>query len=165
MENQTDIYARAAAELAAVDAQILALEKRRQALRQFVELGQRLFGGTGHADVQLPSLVISATGNASGSFGRPSASTTTRDQSMKARILALCKQALEEKTPRSTRDLLAYVEAAGVEVTGADKPTTVSVILSRAPEFENTRGIGWYLISQKGQTPHDVAASAGSSAA
>ena len=47
MDQGQDIYAKAFAELTGIDAEIAALEKRRMALRQFVELGQRLFASHG----------------------------------------------------------------------------------------------------------------------
>jgi hypothetical protein len=89
-----------------------------------------------------------------------------REASLKARVLALSKQAIQKAGPLSTRELLALIESAGVEVTGADKPTTVSVILSRSDEFKSDRTVGWTLVDpQKELTPQDVGASAGSSTA
>ena len=41
-----DTYSKAKTELAEIDAQIAALQQRRVGLRQFVELGQTLYGET-----------------------------------------------------------------------------------------------------------------------
>ena len=86
---------------------------------------------------------------------------------MKARILGLAEQAIKARGPQSTAALLEFVEAAGVEVTGAHKPTTVSVILSRDDRFKSDRKVGWTLVEpiQKELTPQDARTSAGSSTA
>lgn len=167
MNQTSDIYARAFAELAGIDSEIAALEKRRATLRQFIELGQRLFAERAGADLRAPSPTLQASGGPSTKFGTPTVTTTTREQSLKARVLALAKQAIQERGPQSTADLVAYVEAAGVVVTGAHKPTAVSVILSRSDEFKSDRKLGWVLIdtTQKELTPLDAPTSAGSSTA
>jgi hypothetical protein len=74
---------------------------------------------------------------------------------LKARVLALSKRAIQDHGPQSTNALVAYIEAAGVTVTGAHKPTTVSVILSRSDEFKSDRKVGWVLTepAQKELTP------------
>ena len=157
MDPKSDIYAKAFAELASIDSQIAALENRRSGLRQFVELGQRLFV-TGHAELTAPM----ATVEAGGSLSERPASTTPREQSLKARVLALSKQAIQDRGPQPTSALVEYVEAAGVIITGVHKPTTVSVILSRSAEFKSDRTQGWSLLSPQEKTPQDVTASAGS---
>ena len=157
MDNQTDIYAKAFAELSGIDAEIASLEKRRTVLRQFVDLGQKLYAGRAHADLRAPSVVVQASGGPA----------IPRDQSLKARVLALAKQAIQQRGPQSTSALVEYVESAGVAVTGAHKPTTVSVILSRSDSFLSDRKHGWVLTdpSQKELTPQDAPTSAGLSAA
>jgi hypothetical protein len=162
MDQSIDFYAKAADELRGIDRQIAALEKRRATLRQFVDLGQRLYADT-------PTLSASRTppddGMARLGVG-PILDRHRREASLKARVLALSKQAIQKAGPLSTRELLALIESAGVEVTGADKPTTVSVILSRSDEFKSDRTVGWTLVDpQKELTPQDVGASAGSSTA
>ena len=161
MEHANDFYAKAASELAKIDGQIAALEKRRIVLRQFVDLGQKLYAG--HASVDLRALMPTLEAS-----GGPQyiAVATPREQSLKARVVALSKRAIQENGPQSTLALVAYIESSGVRVTGAHKPTSVSVILSRANEFQNVRGIGWTLNSpQKEKNPQDATTSAGSSTA
>jgi hypothetical protein len=155
MDQNTDIYAKAASELASIDAQISALEKRRMALRQFVDLGQKLYAAGLSADLRAPMVQLEASGGPTVRFGTPTATVTPREQSLKARVLALSKRAIQERGPQSTVSLVEYIETAGVPVTGAHKPTTVSVILSRSDEFRNVRGTGWTLIEspQKELTP------------
>jgi hypothetical protein len=154
MDQNTDIYAKAASELASIDAQIASLEKRRSALRQFIELGQRLFTGS-VLDLQPGNVYPANSLGPTTRMGTPTATTTTREQSLKARVLALSKQAIQEQGPQSTNALVAYIEDAGVTVTGAHKPTTVSVILSRSDEFKSDRKVGWVLTepAQKELTP------------
>lgn len=161
MENITDIYAKAAAELSSVDAQIAALEKRRIALRQFVELGRQLYAGHGHAQITLPAVQLDASGTSTppNKFIR---FQNARESSMKARILALSREALSKAPYLHTVQLIDYIEQHGVAVTGANKSTTVSVILSRDHDFVSDRTRGWSLVKKN---PQDVAASAGSSTA
>jgi hypothetical protein len=107
-----------------------------------------------------------ATVEASGGPGERPAPATPREQSLKARVLSLSRKAILDHGPHSTADLVEYVEAAGVTITGAHKPTTVSVILSRSEDFRNIRGLGWKLTnSEKEKTPQDAPTSTGSSTA
>lgn len=163
MDENTDFYAKAASELASIDAQIAALEKRRTVLRQFVELGRQLFADAKRqtASNLTGTLFGSAASQPSTKFGLPS--TATREGSLKARILTLSRRAIEERGPTHTRDLVAYIESHGVEVTGADKNTTVSVVLSRSDGFKSDRATGWSLVQK--ETPQDAPTSAGSGAA
>lgn len=163
MDQNIDIYAKAEAELASIDSQMAALEKRRKELDQFVELGRRLFASQhGPIIARLPIPTSSTLRRA-----MDQAAQHGRDMSMKARILSLCKQYIKDLgRPVMTRELLAHIEANGVEVTGADKVTTISVILSRSDEFKSDRALGWSLIpAQKELTPQDAPTSAGSSTA
>ena len=162
MDQNSDIYAKAFAELASIDRQIAALEKRRSGLRQFVELGRQLFV-TAHADLTAPMPILQASGGPS--ERAPSATATPREQSLKARVLALSKQAILERGPQTTGALVEYVETAGVIVTGVHKPTAVSVILSRSDEFKSDRTLGWSLVNPQEKTPQDARTSTGSSTA
>lgn len=161
MEQPKDFYAQAATELAEIDGQIATLEKRRIVLRQFVDLGQKLYASHASADLRVPMPMLEASVSST-----PMAAKTPREQSLKARVKALSKRAIQERGPQSTVALVEYIESSGVSVTGVHKPTTVSVILSRGDEFKNVRGVGWTLVeSHKEQNPQDVAASAGSATA
>jgi hypothetical protein len=154
MDNSKDFYAKAASELAEIDGQIAALEKRRIVLRQFVDLGQKLYAEQAAAQ-QGGTITLVTTHRVPVGFGTPTAIATSREQSLKARVEALSKRAIQERGPQSTVALVDYIESSGVLVTGAHKPTTVSVILSRSDEFRNVRGTGWTLVEspQKELTP------------
>lgn len=81
---------------------------------------------------------------------------------MKARVLELSRGLILTHGPLHTGQLVTMIEAEGQPITGKDKNTTVSVILSRSDEFVSDRSRGWSLAVEK--TPGDVAASPGSSA-
>ncbi len=83
---------------------------------------------------------------------------------MKARILALSRQVLTAQNFAHTTQLVEFIESNGVHITGANKNTTVSVILSRSEEFVSDRSRGWSLAAEE-KTPQDAATSAGPSAA
>lgn len=162
MNKATDIYAKAEAELSDIDSQIAALEKRRVELRHFVELGRRLFG----ADSSDSSKLLLAIESAKTVAVNPPARRMIfrRDTSMKSRIHEIARRVVAEHGPTHTRDLIPFIEAEGVEITGSDKMVTVSVILSRSEDFKADRSVGWTLVNQphKEVTPQDVAASEGS---
>jgi hypothetical protein len=143
----------AQAELASVRSQIDALQKREQKLQAFIDLGRELFSSAIDQELAAPP---------SDDLNVFERMAIAQRPSMKARILELAREAIQKNGPMHTRDLLAYVERAGVSVTGADKLITVSVILSRSDEFKSDRTAGW---SFQEKTPQDVAASAGSSTA
>lgn len=160
MDQTTDIYGKAEAELASIKSKIASLQKREEELRLFVELGKRLFadGQTGPVRrFNIPRRVL-----LDAPASEESEKASVRETSLKARVLALARQRIEQRGPQSTRDLVAFIEAQGIEVTGADKPTTVSVILSRSDEFVSDRTRGWSLAEKN---PQDAATSAGSSTA
>lgn len=152
-------YSQAENEMRSVRAQIAALHKREQKLEAFISLGKELFA---HSEPS-PSrervhLLHEAPKDALAKVVEDG-----RRASMKAQVLNLARQAIQERgTPTHTRELLAYIEAAGVVVTAADKLTAVSVILSRSDDFKSDRTAGWSLTEKN---PHDALTSAGSSPA
>jgi hypothetical protein len=82
---------------------------------------------------------------------------------MKARILAVCRDVLSSRPYAHTVELVRILEAQGVAISGKDKNTTVSVILSRSKDFVSDRARGWSLVQK--ETPQDAPTSAGPSAA
>lgn len=162
MDQSTDIYAKANAELVDIDRQFAALERRRAELRQFIELGRRLYGGRGLGMVA-PLSIAAVAENTLASFEHSlPAIETVREGTMKARIIDLSRSAIQMHGPLPTTKLVELIEQAGQPITGKDKNVTVSVILSRSNEFVSDRSRGWSLAAEK--TPADVAASPGSSA-
>jgi hypothetical protein len=164
--DQPSELAKAEAELTAIDGKLAeldrqrgVLEQRRSNLKAFVQLGRSLFG-TGP--------IFAAPVFGENPFGTTIAQAVTadlrqsvqRDASMKARILDLSKNAITMHGSLHTVQLVKLIEDTGLQITGKDKNVTVSVILSRSPEFVSDRSRGWSLAEK---TPQDVAASAGSS--
>jgi hypothetical protein len=152
METSKNIYFEAESELLSIGDQILALQKRQNELRQFIDLGKRLF---------LPSQsVLSAF-----TYVKPTEKTlidnvfrTPRENSKKARILNTCMSIIKMSGATPTSSLVTQLEAAGIELTAVDKLTAVSTILSRSDKFKSDRVKGWSLVEK---SPHDVDASAG----
>ncbi len=158
-----DIYEAAVQELEAIEAQIKPLLARREELRQFVELGRKLFVQGSYAvstDVG-QGVQIEALGSvADAAPRRVRRSTSTKDQ-----IIRCAQQAIATAGPRKTADIIALLEADGVEIGGSDKTLTVSSVLSRAKDiFKSDRAAGgWTLVSpHKEETPQGAPTPAGS---
>lgn len=149
-------YSQAEDALIVVRREIAALREREQKLETFLNLGKELFADQigAHHRKRIPLILSDSTASALKSMAE-----SGQRMSMKASVLNLARKAIEERGSIHTRDLVAYIEATGVTVTGADKSTTVSVILSRSDDFVSDRSKGWSL---KEQTPQDAPTSAGS---
>lgn len=160
MSEANNPYSQAEDALIVVRREIAALREREQKLETFLNLGKELFsdqiGVRPRRRVQLE--LSETTANTLKSM----IAEASQKVSMKASVLKLAKKAIQERGSIHTRDLVAYIEATGVTVTGADKPTTVSVILSRSDDFVSDRTKGWSLVEKN---PQDAPTSAGSSPA
>lgn len=156
MSEANNPYSQAEEALIVVRREIAALREREQKLETFLNLGKELFANQigAHHRKRVPLILSDSTANALKSM-----TESGQRVSMKASVLNLARKAIEERGSIHTRDLVAYIEAAGVTVTGADKPTTVSVILSRSDDFVSDRSKGWTLVEKN---PLDAATSAGS---
>lgn len=132
-----DLYAAAESELVTIERDLIALQKRRDELRAFVDLGARLFieGGPSSPRVNGHSTFIQ------GHF--PSPASTAKDA-----ITEAVRSYLSLGIPLSTRTLVDMLEAGGIEIPGKDKNNTVSVILSKSRMFKNDRKQGWSLPDQ-----------------
>lgn len=84
---------------------------------------------------------------------------TARENSHKARVLAAAIDILKKDSPIRTPQLLAFIEARGIEFNAKDKAANLSVILSKDDRFVSDRKNGWSLAEKN---PQDVPASAGS---
>jgi hypothetical protein len=160
MRTAVDVYTKAQAELSEIDSKIAALQQRRDALRKFVDLGNALF----EAPMSLMERAYAlrkpdATADAPiGALGMLAA----RERTAKARILAACTALIESQGSTTTRDLVTALEAAGVEISGADKINTLSVMLSKSELFiAGDRKVGWSLRSHEEKPPLGVDAPAG----
>lgn len=152
-----DIYSKAQSELNSIDQQIATLQRRQVELRQFVALGLKLFDEAPvQASLYLPERqATQATGiDAMARTPRP------RDGTMKSRVLEISETLIKRFGPIPTKALVERLQANGVEISGADKVVTVSVILSRSDRFKADRSLGWTLAAPK-ENPQDAPTSAG----
>lgn len=156
-----DIYSKAEAELNSIDQQIAALQRRQAELRQFVNLGRKLFD---NSPVQAgPSLPERKATEATGAFA-VAHTPRLRDGTMKAQIIETTEALIRTSGKIPTKVLVERLEASGVEIGGTDKGLNVSVILSRSGRFKADRTFGWGLADTK-ENPQDAPTSAGSLAA
>ena len=157
-----DIYSQAEAELHSIDQQISKLQRRQVELSEFVSLGRKLFD-TDSVKLSFAFHGGNATQQAAGSLTTPRV-PRPRDGSMKARVLKISEALINSFGPIRTKALVERLEANGLEIGGADKGVTVSVILSRSDRFVADRSNGWSLAGPK-ENPQDAPTSAGSVAA
>ncbi len=135
-----DTYTKAKSELAEIDSQIAALQQRRESLRRFVDLGASLYGSPNDAGLSS----ITPLGYIQAGLADIRA-IYAHERTAKARILAICEAHISQRGATPTRDLLVIIEAAGVEISGADKINTLSVLLSKSNKFVSDRKVGWSL--------------------
>lgn len=167
-----DPYSQAHAELAEIDSRIATLRQRRETLQKFIELGHALYGdmsvsvgGRSSLTANIGSAIVNAAQNLIPLDQRGTVQSVMFEhkRTAKARILAVCRAHIDFRGPTHTRDLLAAVAAAGIEVTGTDKVSTLSVLLSKSSEFRSDRKLGWSLITtHTEQTPLSAPTLAGS---
>lgn len=87
---------------------------------------------------------------------------TTRENTLKARVLSAAVEILQGTSPVKTQLLVEEIEKRGVEFTARDKAGNLSVLLSKDDRFVSDRRNGWSLTDRG---PQDVEASAGLSKA
>ena len=153
-----DIFLTAETELNLIDQQIAALQRRQVSLREFVTLGRKLFDAPSvQASFVLPDRqATEATG-----FSVMARAARPRDGTVKARILETTEAIIKDHGRIHTKALIERLEANGIEIGGADKTVTVSVILSRSERFKADRSFGWGMAEKK-ENPQDATTSAGS---
>lgn len=139
-----DPYAKAKTELTEIDSQIAALQRRKAVLRQFVDLGESLYGGSGH-HAETASSTPNLDRVAAYAGLAVSQLTLARQNTAKARILDASAAIVSTEGPTPTRTLVERLEAQGIEITGADKINTLSVLLSKSDDFQSDRKAGWSL--------------------
>ena len=163
METQNDLFSRAVAELAGVEAELRKLDaqratllKRRDELSGFVAQGRRLFG----QETQQPAKdsLTTIVGALSVAF----AAEATRQANFKDQVIKIAKRLIQDRAGGRVRtaEVVQMLEHHyGIQINAKDKSAAVSVILSRSPEFTNDRALGWGLAEK--ENPQNVAASAG----
>ena len=78
---------------------------------------------------------------------------TSHNESMTSKIRRFCFGALSKGSALPTAQLLSRLTQAGIEVTGSAPRTTLSIILSRAPEFISDKELGGWRLLRSGEAP------------
>ena len=153
-----DPYAQAKEELRDIDRRIVALQNRKAALFQFIELGDALFQGPPQAksepmitEAQMVGLVGLA--RTVGALVGGKDYFAPRQSTAKGRILEASKKIILANGPTPLRDLIPALEQLGVEIGAADKAGAVSALLSKSEDFKGDRKIGWSLIRPHEEKP------------
>lgn len=160
-----DLYAKAVQELAEIDvklAEMAALQKRREQLRPFVEMGRGLFSESGTITPLTGNLFLRAA-QADDMFH--GGVILRRRLTTKDRIIGLAAQVISKRGPTSTADIIKELEVAGVEIGSDNKVLAVSSVLSREKsKFKSDRAAGgWVLIHpHEEETPQGAPTPAGS---
>lgn len=152
-----DVLSRAKNDLAEIErklSELVPMQQRRDQLRTFISMAGNLFGESAQSSL-LPQEPLR---------NEPPSAVVAKAGSAKAKILDAVTAIIESEGPMQTRLLVDRLLAQGVEIGGADKFVTISVLMSRARDkFKSDRaGGGWMLLSaHKEQPPQSVDAPAG----
>ena len=154
-----DTYSKAVAELAGIDqklSEFVALQKRREQLLTFVNIGRALYDGDGLGPPPSAATAPMAAGNGS-NIALPRVTVKTQ-------ILDTAERLINDHGPMQSRELVEKLEAGGIMIGSANKVLAVSTIMSRAKDkFKSDRSAGgWSLNSpHKEAPPPDAPTSAG----
>lgn len=146
-------------------AKMAPLQKRRDYLRQYIELDRILFDHQAPDDARKHSMDAPTHKSHAAPNDSQALDDLPRRETTKDRILAGARHLITSKGPMQTAELVKLLEQNGVVIGGADKVLTVSSILSRAKEqFKSHRAAGgWKLVSpRKEKTPQGAPTPAGS---
>lgn len=155
-----DTYSKAVAELADIDqklSEFLALQKRREQLLTFVNIGRALYDGDGLGP---PTSSVTTAPMASGN----GANIVLPRVTVKTQIIDTAERLISDHGPMQSRELVEKLEAGGIAIGSANKVLAVSTIMSRAKDkFKSDRAAGgWSLNSpRKEAPPPDAPTSAG----
>ena len=159
----------AVAELERIEAElakIAMLQKRRDSLRQYIELDRILFDKQSADNARQDDSTDAAARKQQVALDAPNLrDERPRRESAKDRILNGAARLIDSNGPMQTVDLVKMLERGGIAIGGADKLLTVSSILSRAKDrFKSDRAAGgWVLLSpHKEETPQGAQTPAGS---
>lgn len=164
-----DKQERAIAELDRIEAalaKMAALQKRRDYLRQYIELDRILFDERAQDDAPQASISDASIHKSSAVLNDLQVMDSgSRRETTKDRILSGARRWITSKGPMQTAELVKMLEQDGVVIGGVDKVLTVSSILSRTKDqFKSDRAAGgWVLLSpHKEETPQVALTTAGS---
>ena len=160
---------RAVTELERIEAELAkmaALQKRRDYLRQYIELDRILFDEQATNDARQDHPMDAPTRKPRAVLNDPQVlEERPRREFTKDRILNGSRRLIAANGPMQSADLISALEKVGVTIGGADKVLTVSSILSRAKDqFKSDRAAGgWTLVSPHNEeTPQGAPTPAGS---
>lgn len=133
-----DIYQQALRELAIIESEIAEKIRRRDALRQFISMGQSLFQDSRN------NMTVGALA-AFSSAQIDQFNAAKRSNTLSHRVSIAVEAILKAHGPTATKDLLPLLEEQGIEIGGDNKASTLSVMLSRNNKFVADRSTGWKL--------------------
>ena len=139
-----DLLASAESELSEIERKIAEMQplmQRRDQLRTFISVGRTLYSAPiGQASMLPPAVSTLAA-----------PTPVTGSGTQKARIAQAVAALIAARGPMQTKELLRAVQEQGIEVGGADKLVSMSVLLSRAKDtFKSDRAAGGWVLN----TPH-----------
>ena len=155
----------AIAELERVEAELAkmaALQKRRDHLRQYIDLGRILFDQQASIDAPQKTMTPSPAWSVAPPASSPTevpgpiyAVTGRKREFTKDRIVSGATSLITNNGPMQTAELVKMLEQDGVIIGGADKVLTVSSILSRTKDqFKSDRAAGgWTLVKAHKEEP------------
>ena len=152
-----DLLASAESELSEIERKIADMQpliQRRDQLRTFISVGRTLYASPQGQFSMLPPAVSESRAPAPLKAG-----------TQKARIIDAVASLIAERGPQQTKDLVRLVQEQGIEVGGADKLVSMSVLMSRARDrFKSERANGGWVLLQphKEATPPGASTPAGS---
>lgn len=139
-----DLLSAAESELAELEKRISDINSlivRRDQLKSFISIGRTLYASQ-PGQSSLPTITPVADAPVA---------EATRSDTQKQRIVDAAATLIAVHGPMRTRDLLAHMQAQGVEVGGANKIDTISVALTRSRDRfkSNGRSGGWVLLGSE----------------
>ena len=136
-----DIYQKALRELAIIESEIEEKTRRRDALREFISMGNSLFQESRNSMAHHPSLFD----DDEAAHAAQVHSRASRSNTLSHRVAIAVEAILKSHGPTATKELLPLLEEQGIEIGGENKVSTLSVLLSRNERFVANRSTGWKL--------------------
>jgi hypothetical protein len=129
-----DKYEQAKNRIAMIDAQIFELSHERSQIQQWLDDGDRLFGGI--VAPQLAAGYVPQSGQQEGG---------KRANSFKAVVIRTAESILRTQPSLPTKDLVIMLEMHGVEISGENKVLTVAQVMTRQKDKFVSGKNGWEL--------------------
>ena len=161
-----DMIEKAKSELSEIEQkleELQSLQKRRQHLLQFIELGRALFEDA-TSEAQATSLVTADVRMYRTEFDSDRKRLVYRRKMIqladsdlfnpdntvrmtaKDQILSAAREYIAKNGVAPTKQLIEYIRERGIEIGGSDKVLTVSSVLSRSDEFKSDRAAGGWVL-------------------